>query len=1523
MGWRDDFMAFADCLCGLASEKARLRCVAGRVIYEPEPTPELAALLKPYEPAMASILERAGGSVTWGPLTPGQEALWYLQAAQPRSLDYNTVAAFKLALPIDHAALEHAFNEIARYVPVIRASFPAIEGMPVQQIREQLPVHVIHEDGTGWDDARLEARMSEIFNRPYDLERTGLFQIYSFTLAPSAHAIMICAHHIIGDFWSLTLLIQHLCRVYATARAGEWITLPPPSFPYPEYVLAQRDMLDGPRGAELRAFWEEQLRDVPSGLDLPADRPRRPRERSHGAMRHFTLDPKLTAGVLQTARALRTTPYTVLLCALQTLFHRLTGQTDILTGTPMHGRRDRRTRDSIGYFSNMTVLRNRLHTDETFSGMVERMHGVVNAAIRRHDYPFPLVTGLAPTRRDPSRPVLIETSFTYFQSGDAAAAIAAFPMDRPGVHLTLSDLPLESLSVCPRFSPLDISLLAAQLDETIAYVWQYDTDLFDAETIDMYTARLRTLLASIVENPDQPLSALNLVSPEERQALASWNATTVEYDLTRGVVERISEIAQSAPEAIAVTDAQGETLTYRELERLSRDIAARLVRWELSRGSIVGVHLRRTSRLAPVLLGILRAGAAYLALDPEYPAARLAFMLADSGARALISDAAATFPGAPESCRIVALEELLAPSEAEPGLVPGSIPQAAVEAVESSPGTSVLPEDPAYILYTSGSTGAPKGVIIPHRALTNFLLAMRSDLKLSQQDRLLALTSISFDIAGLELYLPLICGAQLRVATREETTDAFRLAQIIRDYAPSIMQATPATWAMLIEAGWTGDPALTALCGGEALSRELADSLLPRCRALWNMYGPTETTIWSAMRLVTPDTGPVSVGLPIANTTFFVLDENGVETPIGVPGQLAIGGVGVALGYHNRPELTAERFVEHAGERVYLTGDQVRRRHDGTLLFLGRLDGQIKLHGHRIELGEIEAAMEAQPEIARAAARLFGPEYPHRLVGYFTAHAGARIDPATLRERLVAQLPLYMVPSALVALDELPLTPNRKVDRSALPAPQVQADAEDAALLTPVEARLAALWSELLHTPITRPDTDFFSHGGHSLLLVTMLSRVQREFGVSVALGAFLREPTIARLARLLEGHAEAREDLLVVDSRMSLSVRPRDVEPGRISHPPQAILLTGGAGFLGIHLLRELLQRTDADIWLLLRNTSGLAALERGLRAYRLWDPSLRISERVHPVFGNLAQDDCGLSAEAWRQLAERIDTIIHCGAQVNFIYPYEALRATNVLSTQALLRLAFEGREKAFHLVSTFSVFDAPECAYRGDPIREDDFFANGSNIIHAYGQSKWCAETLTRRARELGALASIYRPGRISGQSATGLSNPTDLLDRVLLGCIEIGAVPDFPMSLDMTPVDYVAAAIATLALNATQSATYHLVNQRPATAREVVAYLRDRGYRLEALTYDAWRDRIHETQNERLAPLLPLFTDELPIVLGGAPEFDTAHVERDLTGSGIVCPPADAALLRVYVDALMASGSWPEPAIASRRGPGGGY
>ncbi|HKH47030.1 MAG TPA: amino acid adenylation domain-containing protein, partial [Thermoanaerobaculia bacterium] len=787
------------------------------------------------------------------------------------------------------------------------------------------------------------------------------------------------------------------------------------------------------------------------------------------------------------------------------LLGRHAGQEDVLVGSPVAGRTRREVEDLIGLFINTLVLRTDWAAGPSFGELLGRVRETALDAFTHQDLPFErLVDELAPDR-DLSRSPVFQ-AFFILQNAPLGA------LELPG--LTLCQLPLQGGT-----AKFDLTLNLMETESGIAGWLEHDAGLFDAATAERLAEHYERLLQVVTAAPDASVRHLPLTPEAERhQVLYEHNNAAAAYPSGLCVHELVAAQAAQTPDAVAVSGA-GRTLRYGELETLADRLAGRLAALGVGPEVLVGICAERTPALLVALLGVLKAGGAYVPLDPTHPRERLGYILEDSGARVLLTENSLLDALPPHAAQVVLLDSL-------------------EEGEHRVPLPSAGPENPAYVIYTSGSTGRPKGVEVRHRGVVNYLATMAAKPGLAPGDVMMAVTTLAFDIAVTELLLPLSVGARVELVGRETSSDATLLAAAIDAAGATCMQATPATWTLLVEGGWPGRPGLKALCGGEALPRALADKLLPRVGELWNVYGPTETTVWSALLRVGAGDRPVPVGLPLGNTTLHLLARHDELAPLGVAGELAIGGDGLARGYHGRPDLTAERFVpspfpdrsDVPGSRLYRTGDLARRLPDGTLEFLGRIDHQVKVRGFRIELGEIEAVLASHPAVRACVALV----RDGRLVAYVVLDPTDRSDQSDLKTELRGflgeKLPPYMVPAAFVTLDALPLSPNGKVDRKALPAPgRERAECGEAPPRTPAEAALAGIWEQVLGVAAVGPHDNFFELGGDSILAVQVVFRAH-EAGLSLSPQDLFRHQVLGELAAVVKAAAaqpggEAPED--------------------------------------------------------------------------------------------------------------------------------------------------------------------------------------------------------------------------------------------------------------------------------------------------------------------------------------------------------------------------------------------------------------
>jgi amino acid adenylation domain-containing protein len=1038
--------------------------------------PSLRDELRRRKPEILRVLRGVSGSIPRLPDAPSyelshaQRRLWVLSQFDPDSTAYNIPAAVLLEGALDADALRGALQAVVARHESLRTSFFSVDGHPRQRIEDAPALEV---PCISLDESDLQRHATELARQPFDLERAPLLHAEIVRLGALRSALILVIHHLVADGWSLSVLVRELSELYSDLRRGLDSSLLPLPIQYRDFAAWQHEQLRGDAGAEHEAYWLARITAPVPALELPTDFPRPPVRAFDGQQLSFTIPPAQRDALLQLARAQRATLFIVLASVVKALLYRYTNQEDIYLGTPVAGRTHPDLDGQVGFYLNNLVLRDAVDARMPFTDLLRSVRDTALEAFEHQMHPFDKLVDDCDRERDLSHAPLFDVFVVLQNAGSLALSL-------DGIRATA--LPVDSGT-----SKYDLSFDFVDGADGLLAGIRYRTDLFLRDRIERMRDHFVTLVVAILRDPRTEIGALELLPPHEQdRLLRTFNDTAApEPDMT--VVELFRGQARRVPDRIAATY-EDRHLTYRELDAMSDAVAARLE----TPGVLVAVQMERSLEMLAVLLGILKAGCAYVPVDPAYPRMRIEHMLRDSNPAVILTG---------------------------------------IESASSSTSpVPVRPDSLAYLLYTSGSTGTPKGVEIPHRALTNLLLSMRERPGLGEHDSLLAVTTISFDIAALELYLPLITGARVVIATAAQASDGLALAARLQRGDITVMQATPGTWRMLLAAGWEGTKNLKILCGGEALPRDLADALLARCGSLWNMYGPTETTIWSSMHETGPDEqAVVTIGRPIRNTRMYVLDDRRRLVPIGVPGQLWIAGSGVANGYRNRPDLTAERFVDDpfvdnssAAGRMYRTGDLARFHADGTLEFIGRADHQVKVRGYRVETGEIESALLEHASLRDAVVTIRADDRGEAgLIAYVVPHDAAP-EAAELREHLARSLPAYMIPSTFIALDALPLASTGKIDRAALPPPDpfLQADAA----VEPrdeLEARLARIWSDVLDRDAIGVFERFFDAGGHSLKATRALFRMHKELALDVTLIDMFRNPTVAGFAAMLRARGQ------------------------------------------------------------------------------------------------------------------------------------------------------------------------------------------------------------------------------------------------------------------------------------------------------------------------------------------------------------------------------------------------------------------
>ena len=1036
---------------------------------------DLALLERRYAPRMPVIeATLQQGAV---PLSFSQERMWLIQSLDPAATAYNMAVVLRIDGRLDISALSGALGVLYERHVVLRSTIRLVDDRPQQEIRPapDEPLKILDLRNRDSDGAMAEAaRLAEADARtPFDLAEGPVMRSQLFRTGEQTSLLSLVLHHVAGDQWSIGVLGRELAVLYNAALNGIQAELPPLPISYRDYALWQRTGLLAPEFERQLAFWRQKLADLPPA-ELPTDRPRPRLPSLRGAFCQIAIPPALIGTLEQLGSSAGSTLFMTMLTAFATLLFRITGQEDIPIGVPVANRTQSVTEGLVGTFVNTLVLRTDLSGAPTFQQALHRVRASALEAFAHQDIPFDWLVQALGQRRDTSRAPLVQIMFNVTNA--------------PMHGITFDGLELEPIIPDRGGAQFELSLAVDPII-TRKLLVEYNTDLFDRPTIERLIDQYFTILEAAAATPAMPLAALPLLPAAERSLLRDWNSTHALYPRDRIFARVFEDQVARSPDAIAVSF-EGVTLSYAELNARANAVAHRLRALGVGPGLLVALCVPRSSALLAALLGIQKSGGAYVPLDPDYPTQRLEYMLADSGATVLVTAGYATarleIPDSVDTLDLDALTEV------------GSA---------HNPTGAAAPRDTAYVIYTSGSTGRPKGVAVSHGSLLNFLYSMQETPGLTSEDVLAAVTTVSFDIAALELYLPLMTGARIELVSRTAAADGPALAQVLVASGASVLQATPSSWRMLLEAGWSGRPGFRALSGGEPLPRDLADALLARVETLWNLYGPTETTIWSTLDRVERGVATVSIGRPIANTQVHILDRAGEATPIGVAGEICIGGAGVATGYLGQPGLTAERFIpdslsQQPGARLYRTGDLGCWGADGKLRHLGRLDHQVKIRGFRIELGEIETLLRGH-EAVREAVVLSREAQPgdQRLIAYLVYRDGEDLTPGDVRRYLREQLPDFMIPSIVVALESLPLTPNGKVDRSALPEPFRTAPRAAVGYNAPApgaEQMIAEIWQSVLAVERVSAEDNFFELGGHSLLSLRVAQAVKQRTGYSM-----------------------------------------------------------------------------------------------------------------------------------------------------------------------------------------------------------------------------------------------------------------------------------------------------------------------------------------------------------------------------------------------------------------------------------------
>ncbi len=1080
-------------------------------------TPDLIAQLQQHKTEILQLLRDRPDILNIYPLSYGQQSLWFLWQLAPESAAYNVGFTSRICSPVNVKTLQKSFQILLDRHPQLRSNFYKQGNKVVQQIHQTQFTDFQQINASTWREQELEQRVFQEYQRPFNIENDSIMRVRLFARSQQEHVLLVTIHHIAVDAWSVLLLIEELITVYLALESGVQPSLVALKHFYIDYVRWQRELLTSTQGEKLWNYWQQKLAGELPVLDLPTDRPRPPIQTYNGASHNFKISQKLAEQLKELAQTEGVTQYIVLLAAFQVLLYRYTGQEDILVGAPTSGRTQPEFVPLVGYFVDPVVMRANLSGNPRFQEFLDRVRQTVSEALAHQDFPFALLVERLQPQRDPSRSPIFQAVFNFLfqnlgQFQHTQQLWLGGEVDKQGIKLKPFEMPQME-------GQFDLNLTIAEGSSSLAGIFKYNTDLFDAGTIERMVGHFVTLLEGIVANPEEQILQLPLLTqPEQQQLLVEWNNTQVEYRQDKCIHRLFEEQVERTPNAVAVVY-ENQQLTYQQLNCRANQLAHYLRSLGVGADVLVGLCVERSLEMVVGLLGILKAGGAYVPLDPEYPTERLSFMLEDAQVPVLLTQQQLV-ESLPNEARVVCLD---------------SDWEKIAQKSESNPENTATPSNLAYVIYTSGSTGKPKGVLVNHSNVVRLFAATNSWYHFNSQDVWTLFHSYAFDFSVWEIWGALLYGGRLVVVPYLVTREPESFYKLLCQEKVTILNQTPSAYRQLIQAEQSiasaSDLKLRlVIFGGEALELK---SLQPwferhgdRSPQLVNMYGITETTVHVTYRPLSKAdlNGAASViGRAIPDLQVYVLDEQLQPVPIGVAGEMYIGGAGVARGYLNRPELTAQRFISHPFNdnpkaQLYKSGDKARYLPNGELEYLGRIDQQVKIRGFRIELGEIEVLLAQHPAVWESVVVIREDEVDDkRLVAYVVPKVEKSPTTIELRRFLKEKLPEYMVPNTFVTIESLPLTSNGKVDRRALPTPLHNESSDKyVASRTPIEEILAQIWAQVLKVEQVGINDNFFELGGHSLLATQLVSRIRNIFKVELPLRELFATATVAELAHLI-----------------------------------------------------------------------------------------------------------------------------------------------------------------------------------------------------------------------------------------------------------------------------------------------------------------------------------------------------------------------------------------------------------------------
>ncbi|MFL6601914.1 MAG: amino acid adenylation domain-containing protein [Steroidobacteraceae bacterium] len=1433
------------------------------------------------------------------PASWAQLRLWFIDQLEGGSAAYQIPVSVRMQGELDRVALENALNTLVQRHEMLRTVFVSIEGEAWQEIAPEGHFRLTMVDLSGCSvaerDAQLRFHRREEARERFDLRVGPLIRGRLLQIRADEHVLLITAHHIITDGWSVEVMLQELSELYSTYRLGDDKSPRPLPIQYADYAQWQRDWMKGDVLEKQLSYWRARLKGAAPELDLPMAK-RRPAIRSYGADTvEINFGAQLSAELRAFALRHDMTLFMVLYAGLTIMLSRVSCQEDVVIGTPIANRQRPELEKLIGLFVNTLVLRVGVRGEALVDEFLRTIKEVTLGAYEHQDLPFEkLVEALQP-HRNVGRNPLFRVAFALQNTPKSDLQFA-------GLTVTLDD-PVDDLSM------FDLWVSLEERADGIVGSMQYAVELFDRETVERWSECFTVLLRGITDRTHHRVGDLPILSlSEQHQVITLFNATESAFPREKLVHQLFEEQVESRPTAVAVLYEE-QSWTYAELNGKANQLAHYLVEQGVQVGECIPVLMPRCVHMLIAQLAVLKCGGVYVPVDPRLPVERQAFMVGDCGARWVLSQEGVAARLADRSIQWVDCAEMLNGIRGYP--------------TDNLSLRSDTPP-PAYVMYTSGSTGVPKGVVVPHRAV-NRLVINNNYAQLESKDCIAHCSNPAFDASTFEIWGGLLNGARVLIVPQDIILEVTRFSALLQRHNVTVLWLTVGLLAQYAEPLAAVFAQLRYLItGGDVVDPGIIRQIMHRSapRQLLNAYGPTECTTFSTTYLIeTLEQGVADnlpIGRPISNTQVYILDSHLQPVPIGVIGEIFIGGAGVALGYLNRPALTAERFIadpfsSDPSERLYRSGDLGRWRADGNIEFLGRNDHQVKLRGYRIELGEIEAQLMRHAHVKDAAVVLREdiPGEKH-LVAYVTTRTQAVPAAEELRVHVQALLPEYMVPSAFVVLERFPLTTNGKLDRAALPAPELGAyvSRKYEEPKGDGEKGLAEIWRDLLGVKRVGRQDDFFELGGHSLLAVKLVLKANQYFGSSLSVTDAYKSRTIqAMAARLLTGRTSNELVNLAKEAMLGDAIFAKAPRSAAIE---RAVLLTGCTGFVGRFLLERLLLDTDATIYCLVRAGSaqqGMSRLRRTLVNWDLWRDEAE--RRIVAVPGDLASPRLGLDDNAYKILSEEVGSIYHCGCSMNHLETYAMAKRTNVDSAKELVELATHETTKLINYISTLSVFnllsDAPRVVREDSSIDYERHFTSGG-----YAASKWVSDKIFLTANERGVPCNVFRLGLVWADSQQGRYDALQREYRVIKSCLLSGCgIKNYTYQMAPTPVDFVARAVVFLGTRHSDgNGIFHISSTDQKISGVFERCNEIAGTSLSLVSSDEWISEIRRRHRAgHSLPAVPIL--DVMSLMGEDPDreynidskftrFTSDRTNRELEDAGIDVPVFDDDLLRVCLD-----------------------